>query len=1008
LVNKRRDDRKNKDGAAVGGLGAPDSGSDTTSTSGQGVESGDLTRSVLPHAGVPCGDDANTGTQAPTWAPDAGGGIVTPPPLRIGTYRLLGMLGEGAMGVVYRAEQDRPRREVALKVLKAGTASPAALDRFEQETQVLGRLQHPGIAQIFQAGTADTGYGPQPFFAMEFVHGEPLKDYAETRGLTTRQRLRLLIAVCDGVQHAHQKGVIHRDLKPGNILVDEAGQPKILDFGIALLARDDESSIAPSGEKCQVAGTIPYMSPEQLAGDAGEIDTRSDVYALGVIAYQLLGGRLPFDVRDKTVREAASLVTTQKPIPLGQLVRDCRCDVESIVGKALTVDKSSRYSSASDLAADIHRYFRHEPVLSHPRSGGYLLRKFVRRNRTLVASACLVFVAMAGALWWTNRARSFAEDEADTQRKVTRLALSIVEGIAPELDDDETPASRLQGVLNDAAGKLAEEDFGRRPAVQSALRAALGKVYRSFGDFGNAIFQLDAALKISRASHGPKSPESLQLMQELALALKFDGRIDEAEDLYRQALDMQRATLGAEDKTTIETMQNLALLCEDQGKFDEADALFEEALVAIADLDTVDPELLQGFMSNRAFMLEKRGESDASGKAYQSTLEKFEEVLPENHPQILITKSNLAEHFLRQGEYDRAQELFEQVIDAGRRVLGEDHTITLDAMNSLARVLDKQGRTDEAQRLFERTYDAQRRHLGDDHPKTLVTMHNLASLLIEKGELALAEAMLQRVLEHRQATFGPSHPEVLSTMNSLAALLKRERKLRESAALYKQVIAGYERGDSKDKNTLEMARYNLACVLHDQANVERSAIVYAEAEMAYRQSIAYFRKRLGDEHQTTVTMMFSLAKLLSEKGDFSAAASLHEEVLHVRQRRWPGRVQEIARSQFELGEAYLGLGRIDEAEQMLRECIATRLQEFEARDYRVANAENALGAVLTARGEYDKAEALLLHSLPIIEERYEVSGKRTQTALRRLVSLYRAWNKPAKVAEFASRITPTP
>ena len=241
------------------------------------------------------------GTHAPTQplAQEATGSV--PPALRISSYKILGVLGEGSMGIVYRAEQDNPHRVVALKVLKAGDTSTRALRRFEHEAHLLGRLQHPGIAQIFEAGTADAGYGPQPFLAMELVEGTPLKEYADLHGLNAPQRLALLVKVCEGVQHAHQKGIIHRDLKPGNILVDEMGQSKILDFGIALATEADTQAATFRTDLEQLAGTLPYMSLEQVNGDPNELDTRTDVYALGVIAYQLLSGRLPYDLKRKTI-----------------------------------------------------------------------------------------------------------------------------------------------------------------------------------------------------------------------------------------------------------------------------------------------------------------------------------------------------------------------------------------------------------------------------------------------------------------------------------------------------------------------------------------------------------------------------------------------------------------------------------------------------------------------------------------------------------------------------------
>jgi serine/threonine protein kinase len=300
------------------------------------------------------------------------------------------------MGAVYEAEQAMPRRIVALKVIRPGLVAPDLRRRFENEVQVLGRLQHPGIAQIYQAGVTDLGGGPQPYFAMELVSGLPLVDYAERRGLGLRERLRLLAGICDAVQHAHQRGIIHRDLKPGNILVDDAsGQPKILDFGIARTT-DPDGAMTSHTLFGQIVGTLPYMSPEQLAADPGGIDTRSDVYALGVILHELLTGKLPHDLTQRSTLDAMNAIRDVEPARVGTLDRRLRGDVETIVAKALEKEKERRYASAAELAADIHRYLSDEPIVARPPSAGYQLRKFARRNKVLVggiASAFLILIS---------------------------------------------------------------------------------------------------------------------------------------------------------------------------------------------------------------------------------------------------------------------------------------------------------------------------------------------------------------------------------------------------------------------------------------------------------------------------------------------------------------------------------------------------------------------------------------------------------------------------------------
>src|SRR6516225_6581574 len=313
-------------------------------------------------------------------------------PHHIGRYRILRLLGEGGMGAVYEAEQDSPQRAVALKVIRPGLLAPAFLKRFKQEVEILGRLHHPGIAQIYEAGVAEDG---QPFFAMEYIRGLTLGEYARLRALTVQARVELMARVCDAVQHAHDQGVIHRDLKPANILVDESGQPKVLDFGVARATDADLLTGAGLTRTGQLLGTPNYMSPEQVTGDPATIDRRADVYALGVILYELAAHRLPHRLEDRPLAEAARLILEQDPPRLGSVDPDLRGDVETIVARALEKDPARRYASAADLAADLRRWLAHEPILARPPSALYQLRKFARRHRALVAAVLGIGLALA-------------------------------------------------------------------------------------------------------------------------------------------------------------------------------------------------------------------------------------------------------------------------------------------------------------------------------------------------------------------------------------------------------------------------------------------------------------------------------------------------------------------------------------------------------------------------------------------------------------------------------------
>ena len=418
-----------------------------------------------------------------TRSPDKKKPVKPPLPKAIGKYRILKELGQGGMGSVYLAEQEQPRRKVALKVIRAGLVNEQLLRRFDAEAQLLGRLSHPGIGLIYEAGTAITEAGETPYFAMEFIDGVTLGQHIKDNKLGTRARLELFSKVCDAVQHAHAKGIIHRDLKPANIMVDRTGQPKILDFGVARATDSDVQTATQQTDVGQLIGTEPYMSPEQVTADPGDLDTRSDVYALGVIMYELLAGKLPYDLRKKMLHDAVRIIREDEPTRLSAINKVFRGDVETIVQKSLEKGKERRYQSANDLAADIRRYLSDEPIQARPPSTKYQLQKFAKRNKALVAGAAGVFVALVVGLIasTTFMVRAMAAErqaeanfvEAETQRQLAQENLS----------EAETQRARAESSLAEAERQrvLAEENFveaetQRERALQSFEQAESERV----------------------------------------------------------------------------------------------------------------------------------------------------------------------------------------------------------------------------------------------------------------------------------------------------------------------------------------------------------------------------------------------------------------------------------------------------------------------------------------------------------------------------------------------------
>ena len=527
----------------------------------------------------------------------AGGAEV---PERIGAYRILGLLGSGGMGLVYEAIQDNTERRVALKVVRPGLVTETLLRRFEHEARILGWLEHPGIARIYEAGTADSGHGLQPFFAMELVRGVPLTRYAEEHRLDTGARLALLARVCDAVQHAHQKGVIHRDLKPGNVLVGDDGQPVVLDFGVARATDPDQWNTTLQTRTGELVGTLSYMSPEQVAGEPEGVDTRADVYALGVIAHELLAGRLPLDLRGKLVHEAARVIVEEEPSTLGSIDDSLRGDVETIVAKSIEKDRERRYASAEELASDIRRFLADEPIVARPASALYQLSKFTRRNRVLVGATAVVFVALVAA---TAISLSMYFD-AERARE-----LALREGAAAEVARAEEQVQKERALVETEVATQVKEFL-----VQLFNRA---NPLKSYGNEVTLASVLERGATEVRGAEGLDDRVRAEVMSTIALTYQGMGRSDDALPLMEDAVEVARgidAPAFADAK--LRTLRRLGRLYMDFERLDDSEALLEEALVFATAQYGVDHALTLRVRSNLGLLQLKRKDIEGARETF--------------------------------------------------------------------------------------------------------------------------------------------------------------------------------------------------------------------------------------------------------------------------------------------------------------------------------------------------------------------------------------------------------
>ena len=698
---------------------------------------------------------------------------------QFGPYRLLQKVGEGGMGEVYLAEQDRPiRRRVALKIIKHGMDTRRVVARFEAERQALALMDHANVAKVFDAGETPRG---RPYFAMEYVKGVPITEHCDRQRLTTRERLELFTQVCEGVQHAHQKGIIHRDIKPSNVLVqvEEARRvPKIIDFGVAKAIQQRLTERTLYTEQGRLIGTPEYMSPEQAEMTNDDIDTRTDVYSLGVLLYQLLVGALPFDPRElrqagfdeirRRIREEEPSKPSARVSTLGDastesagrrrtdpssLERQLRGDLDWITMKSLEKDRVRRYGSPNELAADINRYLQDEPVMASPPSATYRMGKFVRRHKVGVTFAATVTGLLVGfGIWMSvlyghseaNLRRALqAELKSTKEAETAKQVLEFMTGLFRVSDPGEARGNSITAreILDRGAERI-EGELADEPDVQARLMGTMGDVYGELGLHRQAEPLLRQAVEIRRTLFGGDHPDTLISMGDLALLYHKQGRYDEAEPLYLETLATSRRVLGDDHPDTLSPLNNLALLYKHLGRYDEAEPLYLEALAASKRIRGDDHPSTLLTMNNLTALYDRQGRYDEAEPLYLETLEAQRRVLGDDHPDTLITMNNLALLYVNQSRYDEAEPLTLEVLEARRRVLGGDHEETLQSMNNLALVYRSQGRNDEALPLCSGAFETLRRVLGADHPGTLISMGNLGDLYVTLGRLGEAETLL--------------------------------------------------------------------------------------------------------------------------------------------------------------------------------------------------------------------------------------------------------------------------
>jgi serine/threonine protein kinase/Tfp pilus assembly protein PilF len=806
-------------------------------------------------------------------------GLMEKPGARIGRYKLLRVLGEGGMGTVYLAQQEEPvGRQVALKIIKLGMDSKRVIARFEAEQHALALMEHTHVARVYDAGLTANG---RPYFVMEYVKGTPITEHCDKHRLTVEERLRLFLHVCEAIQHAHQKGIIHRDLKPSNILVSIEGNdaiPKVIDFGVARAVGQRITEETFYTEQGQLIGTPEYMSPEQADLNNQEIDTRTDIYALGVVLYRLLAGVPPFDPQtfhaagiehmrkiiceeepktpstrlSKTSVEESTESARQRSTSVRTLQRKLNGDLDWITLKAIEKNRTRRYGSAGELALDIQRHLNHEAVLAGPPSSIYRIRKFARRNRALVTgTAAVIAVLIAGVVVSTIFAVKADNKRVEAQSISDFLRYSVLELIDPYRVANKELTRRS---LLDAISENLEQDFTGPPLAEAQIRHTLGFAYWSIGVYELSASHLEQAIAISQVHLGIEHPITLSWKENLGWTYLYQGRLNEAEQLFKKTLDGMRRVLGEEHDQTGHCMWSLGSLCYRQGQYKEAEQLLEKALEISIRQRGEEGGRTAETMSMLVWVYISQARYKEAEELTSRALAINLRLRGEKNFWTLNLKFQTMVIYWYLGRYDQAEQVGLEALEGMRNLFGEENSDTLCLAASMGIVYISQGRYEEAESLLSEALATARRVLGNAHGKTAFAMYGLGSVYLSQEQYDRAEQLLSKALEIESHVLGKDHPDTLRNVNSLAVLYTNQKHYDKAERFFDEALKGRKLKLGEDHpDTLE-TKNDLAVLYKEQ---ER----YEEAEQLLVEAVQGRRLKLGDTHPHTIESMNNLIDL---------------------------------------------------------------------------------------------------------------------------------------------------
>lgn len=871
---------------------------------------------------------------------------------RLGDFRLLREIGRGGMGVVYEAEQLSLNRKVALKVLPEHLSfSDEAVLKFRREAEAGGRQRHPGIVAIHDVGEHKSVH----YIAQELVEGgvtlaDRILEYREEKTLPFgyfRDCARTIRQAAEALQHAHDSGVIHRDVKPSNILLTGGDEPKISDFGLAKV--EDALALTRTGD---FAGTPYYMSPEQASSRKGAIDHRSDIFSLGVTFYELLTLSRPFE--GGTSQEVLKKIISTEPMDPRQLNPRVPRDLAVICLKALEKEPNRRYSTMAELAGDLERYLAGEVILAKPAGAVTRVLKRVKRNPALSAAVAVAVIAVIALLISTplyvirlDRQRQAAEDAKADSDAINEFLVNMIESPDPGRDGREVTMVEL---LDKALARI-EKDFHDRPLVAASVRTAIARTYQALGEYAEAKTLLGEALEIRKKLLGEEHPDTLDVMVLMVATLIGLNEIAEADALNRILLDLSLSTLGDNSVSARSALVNSGLILFHQDKPEEAEKVYRKLIDIQSRSLGPDHENTLLAMNNLGCTLRDQGKLKDAVNIFEEALRRGKSVLGEEHPETISSVANLAAVLHQMGRFKESEPLYRDLLKKSRITLGDAHPDTIKIMLSLGIVLKSMRRYAESETLLREAIASGQENLEDEHPVIINVLDALTSTLIDIGKLIEAEEINSKVLEIKSQVFGSDHPETCKTLDKRCIILSKLNRNDEAKELLEQLISNYSRLFGYEHSLTLSAENNLASVLGRLGHV-------SEAISLHRKVLDARRRILGSNHPSTANAMHRLSYLLLKHGYFEECESLTREMLDARRQIYGKEHPYTLSGLNKLAMVLDKVGKYDESENCYNEVIELRREALGEEHDDTLDSMNRLALLLEKEGELTESESL--------------------------------------------------